>query len=312
MHNINSFLIELSKSSGIEFNFYCKAMGICFKGITNKTRLISIELNLSESKAVIELDKKNSIYAPLLKFTVEYNLKEFSNKKETLLREILVGRDVQEDDVRRIIPYIFNNSSLLVFDIIDNSKEILAIIKETYSSEEVTAIYHEDNVIVLGNFEETTEHAESIRNSIMMELYCDCAVSIGTNIKSISSLKKVYSNAKKTLYLKRKFQIPESVLFSDKLFFEKIVDSVSASMKSEIKEIFKNKFDSLDKEIIATIEEFMNCGLNISDTAKNLYIHRNTLIYRLDKIYKETNFDLRNFKDAIVFYVVFLLWKERI
>nr|WP_243429180.1 helix-turn-helix domain-containing protein [Clostridium pascui] len=76
--------------------------------------------------------------------------------------------------------------------------------------------------------------------------------------------------------------------------------------------MFKNKFDNLDKEIIITIEEFINCGLNISDTAKNLYIHRNTLIYRLDKIYKDTNFDLRNFKDAIVFYVVFLLWKERV
>lgn len=312
MHNINSFLLELSKSSGIEFNFYCKAIDVCFIGITNKTRLISIELNLSENRAILELDEGNSIYAPLLKFTVEYNLKEFSNKKETLLREILIGKDVQEDDVKKVIPCIFNNSSLLVFDVIDQYKEVLTIIKETYNSEEIIAIYHEDNVIVLGNFEETLEHAESIRNSIMMELYCDCAVSVGVNIRSVFSLKRAYGNAKKTLYLKRKFQIPESVLFSDKLFFEKIVDSIAVSMKNEIKEMFKNKFDSLDKEIIITIEEFINCGLNISDTAKNLYIHRNTLIYRLDKIYKETNFDLRNFKDAIVFHVVFLLWKERV
>jgi len=68
-----------------------------------------------------------------------------------------------------------------------------------------------------------------------------------------------------------------------------------------------NDFDS---EMINTIEEFVNCGLNISNAAKKLYVHRNTLIYRLDKIYKETNFDIRNFKDATVFAIAFLIWKE--
>ncbi|WP_186431194.1 CdaR family transcriptional regulator [Clostridium sp. BSD9I1] len=312
MHNIDSFLMELSNESNIKFNFYCKTMGISFIGITNKTRLMSMDLNLSDNRAVLELDEKNYMYAPLLKFTIEYNLREVSNKRENLLREILVGNDIREEDAKKVIPYIFNNSSLLVFDVIDKYKEILAIIKETYNSEDVISIYHEGNVIILGNFEDVMEHAESIRNSIMMELYCDCAVSVGINIRSILSLKRAYSNGKKTLYLKKKFQVPEGVLFSDKLFFEEIVDAISINMKNEIKEMFKNKLDNLDKEIIITIEEFINCGLNISDTAKNLYIHRNTLIYRLDKIYKDTNFDLRNFKDAIVFYVVFLLWKERV
>lgn len=312
MHNIDSFLGELSNGSNIKFNFYCKTMGISFIGITNKTRLMSIELNLSDNRAVLELDEKNYMYAPLLKFTIEYNLREVSNKRENLLREILVGNDIREEDAKKVIPYIFNNSSLLVFDVVDKYKEILAIIKETYNSEYVISIYHEGNVIILGSFEDIMDHAEGIRNSIMMELYCDCAVSVGVNIRSILSLKRAYSNGKKTLYLKKKFQVPEGVLFSDKLFFEEIVDAISINMKNEIKEMFKNKFDNLDKEIIITIEEFINCGLNISDTAKNLYIHRNTLIYRLDKIYKDTNFDLRNFKDAIVFYVVFLLWKERV
>lgn len=311
MHNINSFLMDVSKSSGIEFNFYCKAMDVSFKGIANKTGLLGIELSLSENRAILELDEKNSIYAPLLKFTIEYNLKQFSNKRENLLKEILTGKYIQEEDVKKVIPYIFHNSSLLVFEIMDKYKEVLAIIKETYSSEKVIAIYHENNVIVLGKFEETIEHAESIKNSIMIELYCDCAVSVGVSINSISSLKRTYNNAKKALYLKKKFQIRENVLFSDKLIFEKIVDAISMNMKNEMKEMFKNKIDNLDKEIIVTIQEFINCGLNISDTARNLYIHRNTLIYRLDKIYKETNFDLRNFNDAMVFYVIFLLWKER-
>lgn len=311
MHSINSFLKELTKSSDIQFNLYCKEMDLHFKGITNKTGLFSTELNLSANKAVLELNEKDSIYAPLLRFTIEYNLREFNNKRESLLQEILIGKCVQEEDVKKVVPYIFDNSSLLVFEIMGNYNEALAIIKETYNSEKVIAIYHENNIVVLGKFEETIEHAEGIRNSIMMDLYCDCTVSVGININSVVSLIRNYNNAKRVLYLKRKFYIQENVLFSDKLFFEKIVDSISMDIKKEIKEAFEDKFNNLDKEIIITIEEFINCGLNISDTAKNLYIHRNTLIYRLDKIYKDTNFDLRNFKDAMVFYVIFLLWRER-
>nr|WP_241393066.1 helix-turn-helix domain-containing protein [Clostridium tetanomorphum] len=73
---------------------------------------------------------------------------------------------------------------------------------------------------------------------------------------------------------------------------------------------FSYKFDHFDGEIITTIEEFIKSDLNISDAAKKLFIHRNTLIYRLDKIYKETGFDIRNFKEASVFIIAFLVWKE--
>lgn len=62
--------------------------------------------------------------------------------------------------------------------------------------------------------------------------------------------------------------------------------------------------------MINTIDEFVKTGLNISESARKLYIHRNTLIYRLDKIKKETGFDIRNFKEATVFITAFLVWRE--
>lgn len=68
--------------------------------------------------------------------------------------------------------------------------------------------------------------------------------------------------------------------------------------------------DSFDNEIVNTIEQFFNNDLNISETAKNLYVHRNTLIYRLDKISRETGYDIRNFKEAALFLITFLIWKE--
>ena len=62
--------------------------------------------------------------------------------------------------------------------------------------------------------------------------------------------------------------------------------------------------------MLNTIEEFISCDLNISEAAKNLYIHRNTLIYRLDKIAKDTGYDIRNFRQAATFTIAFLIWKE--
>lgn len=73
---------------------------------------------------------------------------------------------------------------------------------------------------------------------------------------------------------------------------------------------FKEKLDALDNETINTIEDFFNSDLNISDSAKNLYIHRNTLLYRLDKIKRETGFDIKDFNESMTFKIIFLIWQE--
>ena len=77
-----------------------------------------------------------------------------------------------------------------------------------------------------------------------------------------------------------------------------------------IKEIFGGKSpDDFDEEILTTINKFFENSLNVSETSRQLYIHRNTLVYRLDKIQRQTGLDLRKFDDAITFKTLFLLGK---
>ena len=64
-----------------------------------------------------------------------------------------------------------------------------------------------------------------------------------------------------------------------------------------------------DEEMINTAEEFLENSLNVSETARNLFMHRNTLIYRLDKIEKETGLNIRNFSDAVTFRLITILHK---
>jgi DNA-binding PucR family transcriptional regulator len=123
-------------------------------------------------------------------------------------------------------------------------------------------------------------------------------------------MKKAYEEAKECLILSKNFGIKEEIFYYDKILFEKIVYNINPEVKTELLNKFRDKFNMFDSEIINTIEEFVNCGLNISDAARKLYVHRNTLIYRLDKISKETSFDIRNFKEATVFIIAFLVWKE--
>ena len=91
-----------------------------------------------------------------------------------------------------------------------------------------------------------------------------------------------------------------------KIILERLIDSISEDMKSKIVDDFNSKIVKLDDEMIKTIEVFFECGLNLSESAKALYIHRNTLIYRLDKIQKVTSYDIREFNNAMIFKIIFL------
>jgi carbohydrate diacid regulator len=77
-----------------------------------------------------------------------------------------------------------------------------------------------------------------------------------------------------------------------------------------LNEVFEEgSFESLDSETLQTIQKFFENNLNVSETSRQLYVHRNTLVYRLDKIQKITGLDLRMFDDAIIFKVAMLVKK---
>ena len=89
-----------------------------------------------------------------------------------------------------------------------------------------------------------------------------------------------------------------------------VVSSLKMSSEDyfELKEIFENKSpDDFDEETLTTIDKFFENSLNVSETSRQLYIHRNTLVYRLDKLQKSTGLDLRVFEDAITFKIALMV-----
>ncbi|WP_297993314.1 CdaR family transcriptional regulator [uncultured Clostridium sp.] len=103
----------------------------------------------------------------------------------------------------------------------------------------------------------------------------------------------------------------ELIFENSRLSLEELIDSIAEKRKDERVNDFNFALSKLDNEMIRTIEVFFKCGLNLSEAAKELYIHRNTLIYRLDKIQKITSYDIREFNNAMIFKIIFLYNKKK-
>ena len=163
---------------------------------------------------------------------------------------------------------------------------------------------------MFGKFEDILEHAKSIKSTIEGAVPCKAYIGY-CNVESYLMLKKYYDDTSYKINLAFKYNIIDRIFDSNKLILEGIIDSVSEEMKNDIYISFEKGIAKLDNEMIRTMEVFFKCGLNLSEASKELYIHRNTLIYRLDKIQKYTNYDIREFNDAVLLKIIFFIWKEK-
>jgi len=312
MYNFTEFLKDLSHSSNIPFNVVTEdgiALYISDLDIEN-SNITNFNIMLGRVKGIISLEEQYENCTSLLKYIIENNYTQNFLTKEQAIIDILENREISIDNIVLNLPFLKNGCYILLISVDGSKYESLNIIKQIYDNEPVVSLIYNDNIVVIGNFDEIEEHAESIKESISSDLYCSCYVSYGEKTYDIKGIKKAYTDAMQCMELGKKFDIKDHIFSYNKMLFEKIVFNVGSKIKQELLIMLKGKFDALDSEMIVTIEQFVNCGLNISDAARKLYVHRNTLIYRLDKIKKETNFDIREFKDASVFLIAFLIWKE--
>lgn len=312
MYNFTEFLKDLSHSSSIPFNVVTEdgiALYISDLDIEN-SHIINFTIMLGRVKGIISLEKQYENCTSLLEYIIQNKYTQHFLTKEQSVIDILENREISIDNINLNLPFLKSGCYILLISVDGSKYESLNIIKQIYDNEPVVSLIYNDSIIVIGDFAEIEEHTESIKESISSDLYCKCYVSYGDRTYDIKGLKKAYNDAVQCMELGKKFDLKDHIFSYNKMLFEKIVYNVDSKIKQELLYMLKDKFDALDSEMIITIEQFVNCGLNISDAARKLYVHRNTLIYRLDKIKKETYFDIRNFKDASVFLIAFLIWKE--
>lgn len=153
--------------------------------------------------------------------------------------------------------------------------------------------------------------ASSIVDTMSGEFYTHCVIGIGTAVTSIKDLAKSFKEAQVALEVGKVFDTERTIISYDNLGIARLVYQLPTTLCDMfLKEVFKKgSIESLDQETLFTIQRFFENNLNVSETSRKLFVHRNTLVYRLEKIKKLTGLDLREFEDAIVFKVALMVKK---
>ena len=180
----------------------------------------------------------------------------------------------------------------------------------------ITAV-DEKNIIIVKElksnegYNELHKTARVILDMLNTEAMTQVNVAFGTIVNEIKDVSRSYKEAKMALDVGKIFYSDRNIIAYSNLGIGRLIYQLPMPIcKMFIKEIFDGRSpDDFDEETLTTITKFFENNLNVSETARQLYIHRNTLVYRLDKLQKSTNLDLRVFEDAITFKVAMMVVK---
>lgn len=216
-----------------------------------------------------------------------------------------------ETDVRRVV-FIIKTKN-------EKDTNALETVRSLFSGKTkdfITAV-DEKNIILVKElkpnetYDDMTRTAKVILDMLNTEAMTKAHVAFGTIINEIKDVSRSYKEAKMALDVGKIFYSGRNVVAYSNLGIGRLIYQLPMPLcKMFIREIFDGKSpDDFDEETLTTINKFFENSLNVSETSRQLYIHRNTLVYRLDKLQKSTNLDLRVFDDAITFKIALMVVK---
>ncbi len=153
--------------------------------------------------------------------------------------------------------------------------------------------------------------ATSIAESLESELMVKCLIGIGSVSMQMKDIAKSFKEAQTAIEVGGVFDTEKTIISFENLGIGRLIYQLPITLcEMFLSEVFrKGSIDSLDQETLFTIQKFFENNLNVSETSRKLFVHRNTLVYRLEKIKKLTGLDLREFDHAIVFKVALMVRK---
>ena len=162
------------------------------------------------------------------------------------------------------------------------------------------------------SFDELFQLAEAIEQTLLDEAGKSCVVGIGEPKKTFPEIGESYRESRRAVEVGRIFLTEQHIYVYRSLVLERFLMDIPREMGTRYHGILFNRKTArlFNDEMLHTIEMFFAKDLNLSDTARQLYIHRNTLVYRLDKVQRQTGLDLRKFDDAVTFKMMMLLGKS--
>lgn len=214
-----------------------------------------------------------------------------------------------ETEVRRIV-YIIETKN-------EKDSAAVEIVKGLFSNRTKDFITEVDEKSIIlvqelkeqDDYEVVEETAKMLRDMLNSEAMMNVRIAYGTIVEEIRQVSRSYKEAKMALDVGKIFYIEKSIIAYNTLGIGRLIYQLPIPLcQMFMKEVFTERMpDSFDEETLTTINKFFENNLNVSETARQLYIHRNTLVYRLEKLQKSTGLDIRAFDDALTFKIAMMV-----
>lgn len=270
-------------------------------------------------------DENAAKYANIMSITLS-SIKQYYDEKydrTNFIKNVVLDNVLPGDIVVKARELHFNSDVsrvvLLIRIISSNDVSAFDVIQNLFPDKAKDFVLNitESDIVLVKEIKSNVESkdleklARSISDTLSSEFYTRVNVGIGTVVMGIKDLARSFKEAQIALEVGKVFDTDKVIVSYDNLGIARLIYHLPTTLcETFLQEVFKKgSIESLDHETLFTIQRFFENNLNVSETSRKLFVHRNTLVYRLEKIKKLTGLDLREFDHAIVFKIALMVKK---
>lgn len=267
-------------------------------------------LKLKNTYGYLYLKDKSASLQLLFKYFLETQINGLLDRDEMkdAFRNLLCGKSVSPDIMASLANFIPSGTLFLIES--KNTEYNLNLLREIYLERQVLIDYYEGFLVLFGDFQEPKDEAMSIYSSIMENTVEEPLVVHLGHTSLISSLKGQYDELLQFMKTGKKLFIGNHVYSKKDMLLEDFLGKVPAETRNGLVVKYRRTLENLDLESTNTVIAYVLNNMNLQKTAQELYIHRNTLNYRLAKLEKDFNLDLKNIRDLMILYLSILSFQE--
>jgi len=237
---------------------------------------------------------------------------------QNLILDNLLLVDIYNRAKKLHIPVECERAVFLIETVDGNDREILELMRGLFiphNGDYVTAVEERSVILIKAlmageGYQDLKNIAEMIVDMVNAEAMVNVKVSYGTIVHELRDVSKSFKEAKVALDVGKIFYAERNVIAYHALGIGRLIYQLPENLcRIFIQEIFGSDEipEEIDEEILTTVQKFFENNLNISETSRQLFIHRNTLVYRIEKVLKATGLDMRVFEDALTFDIALMV-----
>ncbi len=334
MSDLHKIITDVASSLEIKLTFYSENTRpvdgpICdkqFEGITDDgqyTYFRFLYKSVGYVGAIEGVSAEETRLAKLLPSYIEsFAEREAELSKTDHLKRILLGESSSMGIYKYATKYSVKGAACFVIALRVSKlmDEVLAVLQQYGGNSLDTALAMQEDTCVLVRFvgeeldeyHSSVDYAEFLVQSLKEELGLDVLAGVGPTVKDLKDVALSYAQAENAIRYADVFELQGNVHSYREFLLVKMLEDIPESRLAEyLAELSNAQLTEIfeDEEMLNTAENFLQSSLNVSEASRNLYMHRNTLLYRLDKIEKATGLNIRSFSDAVSFRVLTILHK---